>query len=139
MLLRFKSTRIDIVIDQSFTSSTKDFEHSSLNESISQVKIAPNQISPHNFVAELKNIQFKEAPVNFFIGHWIGDIMAPFIGNKIIYVNFNKCYSYRVENDKVTRTVDDSLSCEEHEEADPRICLFIFHLHSQGAINPLFF
>lgn len=46
--------------------------------------------------------------------------MAPIVGNKIIYVNFNKCYSYRVENNKVIKTVEDS-----HEEADSRI---IYHI-----------
>lgn len=68
---------------------------------------------------------FKEALVNFFIDHWAGDEMAPIIGNKIIYVNFNKCYSYRVESNKVIKAVEDSLSCEEHEEADSRI---IYHI-----------
>jgi len=53
-----------------------------------------------------------------------GDEMAPIIGNKIIYVNFNKCYSYRVESNKVIKTVEDSLSCEQ-EEANSRI---IYHI-----------
>lgn len=87
-----------------------------------QVTIGPNQIRPHNFVAALKNIYFKGVLVNFFNDY---DEMAPNIGNEIIYSNFNKCYSYRVENSKVIKTVEHSLSWEEHEEGDSRI---IYHI-----------
>ncbi|KAG5868788.1 hypothetical protein JTB14_001697 [Gonioctena quinquepunctata] len=125
MIQRFKSNRVDIVFDQYFTPSIKDVERSRRDELISQVRIGPNQIRPHNFVAELENMYFEETLVDFFIDHWAGDEMAPFIGNKIVYVNFNKCYSYRVESNEVIETVEDSLSCEEHEEADSRI---IYHI-----------
>lgn len=60
--------------------------------------------------------------------------MAPIIGDKIIYVNFNKCYSYRVESNKVIKTVEDSLSCEEHEEADSRIIYHICQINVDGEV-----
>lgn len=58
--------------------------------------------------------------MNFFIDHWANDMVA-FIGNTIIYLSFNKCYSYRVEHKKVITTLEESLSCGDHEEADTRI------------------
>lgn len=60
--------------------------------------------------------------------------MASFIGNKNIYVSFNKCYSYRVENNKVIKTVEDLLSCEEHEEADSRIIYHICQINFNAEI-----
>ncbi|CAF4875188.1 unnamed protein product [Pieris macdunnoughi] len=67
----------------------------------------------------------KKLWLTFFIDHWGSEDMLPFIGNKNIYVSFNKCYSYKVINNKVIKTIEESLSCEEHEEADSRI---IFHI-----------
>jgi len=125
IISQFKSSRIDIVFDQYFTPSIKDCERLRRNESTSTVSIGPNQIRPHNFVAELKNPQFKEGLVKFFIDHWANDYMSPFIGNKTIYLSFDKCYLYRAENNQVIRTIEESLSCEEHEEADTRI---IYHI-----------
>lgn len=115
-----KSIRIDIVFDQYFSPSIKDFERSRREEGTTPVSIGPNQVRPHNFAAELKNIQFKEALVNFFIDHWDSEDMVLFIGNKNIYVSYDKCYSYKVWNNKVIKTTEESLSCEEHEEADSR-------------------
>ncbi|CAH2015292.1 unnamed protein product [Acanthoscelides obtectus] len=122
---QMKSVRIDVIFDQYFSPSIKDFERSRREESTIPVFIGPNQIRPHNFGAELKNMEFKIALVNFFIDHWDSEDMVPFIGNKIIYVSFNKCYSYKVLNNKVVRSIEESLSCEEHEEADSRI---IYHI-----------
>lgn len=88
-ITQMKSTRIDIVFDQYFSPSIKDCERSRREEVISPVSIGPNQIRPHNFAAELKNIPFK-ALVNFFIDHWDSEDMLTFISNKHIY--FNKVY-----------------------------------------------
>ncbi|GFV43901.1 uncharacterized protein TNCV_1530751 [Trichonephila clavipes] len=46
--------------------------------------------------------------------------MYSFIGNKTIYLSLDKCYSYRVVNNQVIRSIEESLSCDEHE-ADTRI------------------
>ncbi|GFU50298.1 uncharacterized protein TNCV_301311 [Trichonephila clavipes] len=98
MISQFKSPCIDIVFDQYLTPSIKDCEHLRRNETASTVSIGPNRIRHHNFAGELKNSQFKEALVKFFIDHWANDNMHPFIGNKTIYLSFDKCYSYRVVN-----------------------------------------
>lgn len=47
--------------------------------------------------------------------------MAAFIGNKTIYLNFDYCYKYEVYDGKVNKTLDDNLSCPDHEEADTKI------------------
>ncbi|GFW32885.1 uncharacterized protein TNCV_1774521 [Trichonephila clavipes] len=125
MISQFKSPRSDIIFDQYFTPSIKDCERLRRNETTSTVSIGSNQICYHNFAGELKNTQFKEALVNFFIDHWANDNMYPFIGNKTIYLSFDKCYLYRVVNNHVIRSIEESLSCEEHEEADTR---FIYHI-----------
>ncbi|GFU51383.1 uncharacterized protein TNCV_4752491 [Trichonephila clavipes] len=76
-------------------------------------------------ISENLTTQFKEALVRFFIEHWANDTMYPFIGNKTIYLSFDKCYSYHVLNNQVIRSIEESLSCEEHEEDDTRI---IYHI-----------
>ncbi|GFV19510.1 uncharacterized protein TNCV_3664421 [Trichonephila clavipes] len=90
MISQFKSPRIDIVFDQYFTPSIIDCERLRRNETTSTVSIGPNQIRHHNFAGELKNTQFKEALVKFFIDYWANDNMYPFIGNKTIYLSFDK-------------------------------------------------
>lgn len=89
------------------------------------MSIGPNQIWSHNFAAELKNIEFQEALLNFLVDHWDSKVMMPFIGDKKIYVSSNTFYSYKVLNNKVIKTVEESLSCGEHEEADSRIIYLI--------------
>ncbi|GFS72483.1 uncharacterized protein TNCV_2116281 [Trichonephila clavipes] len=69
MISQFKSPRIGIVFDQYFTPSIKDCERLRRNETTSTVSIGPNQIRHHNFAGELKNAQFKEALVKFFIDY----------------------------------------------------------------------
>ncbi|GFX06323.1 uncharacterized protein TNCV_505421 [Trichonephila clavipes] len=118
MISQFKSPRIDIVFDQYFTPSIKDCEPLRRNETTRIVSIGPNQVRQHNFAGELKNTQFKKALVKFFIYHWANNNMFPFIGNKTIYLRFDNCYSYRIVNNQVIRSIEESLSCEEHEEAE---------------------
>ncbi|GFW52624.1 uncharacterized protein TNCV_2392041 [Trichonephila clavipes] len=81
MISQFKSPRIDIVFDQYFTPSIKDCERLRRNETTRTVSIGPNQIRHHNFAGELKNTQFKEALVKFFIDYWANDNMYPFIAS----------------------------------------------------------
>lgn len=81
----------------------------------------PDQPRPADFMKELRNYKFKEALVNFFIAHWATDEMASFIGNKIINLNFKQCHSFRMVNQAVETSIDETLSCENHEEADTKI------------------
>lgn len=81
---QMKCIRIDVVFEQYFSPSIKDCERLRREEATSSVSISPNQVRPHNFAAELKNIQFKEALINFFIEHWDREDMVSFIDNKNI-------------------------------------------------------
>ena len=51
--------------------------------------------------------------------------MAPYISNKVIYLNFDACYKYVVSDGKVIRTLEQALTCPAHEEADTKM---IFHV-----------
>ncbi|GFT48906.1 uncharacterized protein TNCV_2771211 [Trichonephila clavipes] len=127
MISQFKSPGIDIVFDQYFTPSIKYCERLRRNETTSTVSIGPNQIRHHNFAGELKNTQFKEALAKMLIDHWTNDNMYPFIGNKTIYLRFDKrvLFVSRVcVVNKVIRSIEESLSCDEHE-AETRI---IYHI-----------
>ncbi|CAG9812927.1 unnamed protein product [Phaedon cochleariae] len=83
------------------------------------------QVRPSNFSAELRNDKFKTALVEFLIEHWSSDDAAEIIKRKVLYVSFDKCYKYVVEEGHVVRTIDEDISCPVHEEADTKI---IFHL-----------
>ncbi|KAH9633286.1 hypothetical protein HF086_000885 [Spodoptera exigua] len=124
MVTQLKASRIDVIFDQYFTPSIKNYEHSQRFESaqLEYTITGPEQVRPSDFVKELKNSNFKEALVDFFILHWASDEMAPFIGGKIIHINFRKCHSFMVnETNKVISSITEKLSCPEHEEADTKI------------------
>ena len=124
MVTQLKASRVDVVFDQYFTPSIKSYEHSQRFESaqLEYTISGPEQVRPSDFVKELKNSNFKEALVDFFILHWATDEMAPFIGSKIIHINFRKCQSFMVdEKNKVISSIIEELSCPEHEEADTKI------------------
>ena len=83
----------------------------------------PETKSPSNFMAELKNIHFKQALVKFVMNYWAtskeaANIIGP---NRVVYLNYEFCYSYRVVNNTVIRTLDSDYSCTDHEEADTKI------------------
>ncbi|GFW09359.1 uncharacterized protein TNCV_2066181 [Trichonephila clavipes] len=137
MISQFKSPRIDMVFDHYFTLSIIDCERLRSNKTASTVSIGPNQIWHHKFAGELKNTQFKEALVKFFIDHWANDNMYPFIGNKTIYLSIDKCYSYRVVNNQVIISIEESLSCDEHEAVcvcDTRIIYHICQISVQAQV-----
>lgn len=127
MVTQLKATRYDVIFDQYFSPSIKDYERDLRRES-TQLDFnitGPDQVRPSDFLKELKNINFKQALVDFFIQHWASYEMIPFVENKRILINFKQCYSYIVDNNKIVSNVDDSLSCPEHEEADTKI---VFHV-----------
>ncbi|GFS54823.1 uncharacterized protein TNIN_123981 [Trichonephila inaurata madagascariensis] len=112
------------IFDQYFTPLIKAYEHSQWLESaqLEYTITGPEHIRSSDFVKELKNLNFKEALVDFFISHWATDEVVLFIGNKIIHINFRKCQSFTVnESNKVVSRVDEELSCPAHEEADTKI------------------
>ena len=102
MLTQINAAGIDVTFDQYFT-PIKDYE-SSLRQECAQLDFTitgPDQVQPADLGKELKNSHFKQALVNFFSLHWFTDEMAPFIGNKIIKVNFVACHTFIVINNTV--------------------------------------
>ncbi|GFW57468.1 uncharacterized protein TNCV_543781 [Trichonephila clavipes] len=100
MVIQLNAKRFDIIFDQYFSPSIKDYERSLRHES-TQLGFnitGPDQVRPSDFAKELKNIRFKQALVDFFILHWSTEEMVPFMNNKIILVNFKKCHSFTVTN-----------------------------------------
>lgn len=128
IITRYKANRIDLVFDQYFSPSIKDSEHkyrSQSNQSNSKYVISgPDQTRPADFIKELRNVNIKEAFVEFLIEHWM--ILPVFIGTKIINLSHKNCnYTFKVYNEKVLRNTNELLSCN-HEEADTKI---IYHLY----------
>ncbi|XP_053595716.1 uncharacterized protein LOC128667953 [Microplitis demolitor] len=123
ILTAFKALRVDIVFDQYFVPSIKDYERTRRNEQKTiDFKInGPSQTRPTDFMKELKNIKFKESFVQFLIEYWATDEMATFIGNTLIKLNYDSCYSYIVKNNSVEMTIDEDMTCNNHEEADTKI------------------
>lgn len=137
MVTQLKASRIDVVFDQYFTPSIKGYERSLRFESaqLEYTIAGPEQVRPSDFVKELKNSNFKEALVDFFILHWASDEMASFIGNKMIHINFRKCHSFTVnEANKVMSSINEELSCPEHEEADTKIVYHACKINHQANI-----
>ncbi|CAH1103835.1 unnamed protein product [Psylliodes chrysocephalus] len=117
-----------------FSPSIIDYERSLRQES-TQLDFniaAPDQVRPSDVLKELKNINFKQALVDFFIQHWASDEMVPFVEDKRIFINYKQCHSYIVDNNKVVSGVDDSLSCPEHEEADTKIVFHVCNIDAQA-------
>ncbi|CAG9763477.1 unnamed protein product [Ceutorhynchus assimilis] len=86
------------------------------------------------FSREMSNIKFKEALVKFLSMHWSSTEATPFIGNKIINLNFDLCYRFEVINGEVVKTTDDQLICEGYEEADTKIVYHICKLDTGSRI-----
>jgi len=60
--------------------------------------------------------------------------MIPFIGNKQININFRQCHSFIVNNNKIEATIDERLSCPQHEEADTKIIYHLCRIDTQANI-----
>ncbi|CAH2096953.1 unnamed protein product [Euphydryas editha] len=134
MVTQIKATRYDVIFDQYFSPSIKDYERSRRHES-SQLEFnitGPDQVRPSDFTKELKNIHFKQSLVEFFTTYWATDEMIPFIGNNKIFINFRQCHSFTVINNKVMSEIHEDLSCSEHEEADTKIVYHVCNIDAQA-------
>ncbi|KAL4703623.1 hypothetical protein ACJJTC_007650 [Scirpophaga incertulas] len=126
LLTATHASRVDIIFDQYFSPSIKDYERAKRQEvrTINYFITGPEQIRPVDFMKELRNIQFKEAFVDFLITHWSTNEMIEFIGNTTVNLNYKQCHTYSVHNNSVIVDINDDLSCQHHEEADTKI---IYH------------
>ncbi|CAK1581026.1 unnamed protein product [Parnassius mnemosyne] len=134
-----KAPRVDIIFDQYFSPSIKDYERKLRNEeNLMDFNINGSmQVRPTDFNKELKNIKFKQAFVTFLVENWCDSEMVPFLGDTIINLNYDFCYSYKVEDNAVVQTVNDDLSCGCHEEADSKIIYHVCQLESDSSANVL--
>ena len=136
MYVRNEAKTIIICFDKYFSPSIKDDEHTRRGTVRgTQYSIhGPDQTRPSDFFAELKNICFKKALVNFLIQDWERDDLASFIGNKTVYVNYILSFKYEVVDGHVIRSREDHLSCPSHEEADTKIIFHICQIEKDSSV-----
>lgn len=130
MITGFKAHKIHLIFDRYSSPSIKDYERDSRNATETEYTISgPDQARPPDFIKELRNSKFKEALVRFLINHWANEEFAELIGGKIVYLNFDKCYRFMSQGNKMLREIDPILSCPSHEEADTKM---IYHVATLG-------
>ncbi|KAK0084825.1 hypothetical protein PV326_006135 [Microctonus aethiopoides] len=123
-----------IVFDTYKSPSIKDKEHTLRGTSRGRkIVIRGTSMRPFDFSAELKNITFKEDLVEYLLATWGRREMAPFLGNKIVYVNYKECHRYQIINVDVVKTMEHSQSCSGHEKADSKI---IYHACNFEELQP---
>ncbi|XP_056641528.1 uncharacterized protein LOC130448266 [Diorhabda sublineata] len=136
MITKYSARRIDVIFDQYFYPSIKDSERFLRHEAslIDYTISGPDQVRPSDFSKELKNTNFKEAIVEFFIKHWSTEEVKSFLGNRQIYLNFRNCQLYQVVDDTVESSVVEDLCCTSHEEADTKIIYHASYIAEQTNI-----
>lgn len=132
-----RAKSVVIAFDRYIFPSIKDTEHKLRGMVQANFHIdGPDQVRKTELLVELKNINFKEALVTFFIDNWAEDYMAPFINEKTIYVKSDACFfKYTVIDGKVVRTLEEKLSCPAHEEADTKMIFHICQLDFDGKVT----
>ncbi|GFU83912.1 uncharacterized protein TNCV_3852341 [Trichonephila clavipes] len=133
IVTQFNTKRFDIIFDQYFSPSIKDYERSLQREStpLGFNITRPDRVRPSDFAKELKNILFEQDLVDFFILHWSTEEVVPFMNNKNIGINFKKSHSFTVINNLVVSNIDENLVCTDHEEADTKIIHHIYNTDAQ--------
>lgn len=96
--------------------------------------IGPEQSRPTDFGAELRNIKFKDAFVQFLIDHWNSQVAANFLKDKELYVSYEKCFRYKIENNIVQCQVVNDYLCTGHEEADTKITYFLSRMENNSEV-----
>lgn len=122
MFVNNNAQYIIIVFDTYSSPSIKDYEHALRGTNRGRkIEIRGPGKRPSDFVAELKNITFKEDFVEFLLLSWERKEMAPFYDNKVIYIDYKECYKFEVIDGNIYKSVDLNKSCIDHEEADTKI------------------
>ncbi|XP_041981090.1 uncharacterized protein LOC121736526 [Aricia agestis] len=137
ILCKHNVERIDLIFDRYFCPSIKDTEHG-LRKNVKSTDFrisGPQQVRPSDFAKELKNIKFKDALVKFIINNWSEQDMAHIIANKIININHDMCYEYSVKDGFVIQTINEDLTCQEHEEADTKIVYHVCQMKQRGKVT----
>lgn len=104
MVLNTRATEVRLVFDRYENPSIKDYEHKMRGSFGSpQCEITRRQKRYTEFSKDVTNIYFKQAFVQFLIEDWTENDMAQIIGQKIFYVDYEKCYRYTALENRVIR------------------------------------
>lgn len=126
------ATEIHVIFDTYPTPSIKDYEHS-IRDNLRNddfVINGPQTKRPANFIAELKNIKFKQAFVQFLVNDWSTQDKATLIKpTQKVFLNYRLCHSYRKSAESVVKEVSEKYTCSAHEEADTKI---VYHVCAVG-------
>lgn len=96
--------------------------------------LASDQNRPSDFGAELKNIEFKKELINFLTRHWATESAAEYLGDKEVYISFQRCTRYRLLHGKVECQILTEFQCEGHEEADTKMSFFLKNIPSDNEV-----
>ena len=91
-----------------------------------------DQNRPSDFISELRNMKFKDALVKFMMDHWSSDQAAEAIGQKEIYISYDKCYKYTAANNSTVTLMQNMINfkCEGHEVADTKLVFFLSQFYT---------
>lgn len=133
-LMRTTARTIIITFDRYFSPSIKDYEHS-LRDVHKKQPYTIRSKDRTDFFVELKNVYFKQALVEFFIRDWASNHLTAFMNNKVLYLNFDKCYRYESINYEMLVIQVDALSCPLHEEADTKMVFHVCQLTEEANVT----
>ena len=123
---------IHLIFDTYPSPSIKDYQHQKRGGIFDEPYVISGSMQKRspNFHEALKNVSFKIAFVKFLIQAFAENEMVPFISNKTVYINFDKCYVFKacVNSYAITLHVIEQFSCMGHEEADTKIAFHLINL-----------
>ena len=128
------SREIHFVFHKTIHPSIKDFEKDawSLDRSDSYSITSSSQKNPGNWLAALRNGNFKSSLIQYLTSPWDDDSLATTLGEKKLFVNNNNyCYSLALRDERMCKMCEESLYSK-HEEAESRMIL-----HLNLVTNPL--
>lgn len=134
-MLVFERKEVHIVFDKFASPSIKDYEHQLRGEDTEvQYVIKRENRRPTEFGKLLQSRNFKDNFVKFLIEDWKEEEFVSLCEGKIVKLNYDVCYVYKVEENKMSRTVDYNNSCN-HEEADSKVIHHICQLNANYRVK----
>lgn len=135
-IVTYGRKEVHFIFDKYKKPSIKDFEHNLRGEENTQYDVLSKENKrPAELGKMLRSSNFKEKFVEFLIEDWRRPELVTFITGKVVKLNYDKCYVYRVlDGNQVQKIVDHNLSCY-HEEADTKIVYDICQLNSNYRVE----
>lgn len=130
-----KSKEIHIIFDSYKSPSVRDFNKNLTGEEEIQYDIRKETKRPAEFSKLRRCSNFKTNFVNFLIEDWKSDDHVPLCLGKVVKLNFDKCYVYKISiENKMKRTNDYELSCS-HDESCTKIAYHICQFRSNYRVQ----